>query len=169
MADVPEDVRRAFDARDAFERGDDGYRMTTTVFEATVVAEAGDGDAVRYTVTVRAPTLAAAVDGEVGPSVAEGWFDTYELRLEDATAATRRSVELSEYDVREQGTEAVAEFVFEHVDPRAAADVAKAIVEYVEGTYVEGVVPGYDYTEPVASLLSKASQGEEGERGGTPL
>ncbi|MFB6305150.1 MAG: DUF5813 family protein, partial [Haloferacaceae archaeon] len=26
----------------------------------------------------------------------------------------------------------------------------------VEGTYVQGIIPGYEYTEPVASVLSEA-------------
>ena len=51
---------------------------------------------------------------------------------------------------------------------RQGLDVAKTFVEYVEGTYVEGVVPGYDYRPPVSDLLSQAGQGD-GERGGTPL
>ncbi|MEF8975818.1 MAG: DUF5813 family protein, partial [Halapricum sp.] len=43
-------------------------------------------------------------------------------------------------------------------------------VEYVEGTYVEGAVPGYDYEPPVADLLNQAqSGGSQGDRGGTPL
>jgi len=51
-----------------------------------------------------------------------------------------------------------------------AADVAKAFVEYVEGTYVEGIVPGYSYEGKVADLVSDASSGGgDGEVGGTPL
>jgi ATP phosphoribosyltransferase len=39
-----------------------------------------------------------------------------------------------------------------------AADIAKAFVEYVEGTYVEGVIPGYEYADPVAGLRQRARQ-----------
>jgi hypothetical protein len=56
-------------------------------------------------------------------------------------------------------------------------DDAKALIDFVEGTYIQGVVPGYDYGDPVAKLLSQARQRGEraadgdggGERGGTPL
>jgi len=58
------------------------------------------------------------------------------------------------------------EYVFADRSPATAADIATAFAEFVEGTYVEGVVPGYEYEPPVADLLAQASQGE---KGGTPL
>ncbi|PSQ37238.1 hypothetical protein BRD08_03265 [Halobacteriales archaeon SW_10_66_29] len=36
----------------------------------------------------------------------------------------------------------------------------------LDATYVEGIVPGYEYESPVSSLISEASQAGEG---GTPL
>ena len=51
---------------------------------------------------------------------------------------------------------------------RAAAD-AVATVEYVEGTYVEGIIPGYEYTEPVTVLVQRAADAAGGNKGGTPL
>ncbi|HET7324617.1 MAG TPA: DUF5813 family protein, partial [Halococcus sp.] len=65
----------------------------------------------------------------------------------------------------------VIECAFIHDNPTRAAEAAKALIEYVEGTYVEGIVPGYSYLPPVADLLSRARQhGEgEGESGAMPL
>lgn len=165
---VPDRFERAFDAHDAYERDGDGFALTTVAFDARATAEETDDWALRYTVTVRVPTLSAAVEGDVGDAVEEGWFETYALRMEDALGSTRHDVELADLDVREVGDEVVADLSFEHGNADHAPDIAKSVAEYAEGTYVGGVVPGYDYREPVASLLSSAGQGN-GERGGTPL
>jgi hypothetical protein len=106
----------------------------------------------------------------VGDAVAEGWFETLELRLEDAPKATRATVDLDEFTVERDGDDVVTTYAFTLGDADRAADVAKAFVEYVEGTYVEGIVPGYNYEGKVADLVSDAaSGGGEGEVGGTPL
>ncbi|MFC7175942.1 DUF5813 family protein [Halosegnis marinus] len=163
---LPDSAERAFDAHEAFVRDADGYELTTTRFDGRVTAEETEEWAHRYTLSVRAPMLSAAVEGEVGPDLESGWFDTFALRLEDAPGAVRESVELETLDVRREAGHAVAEFVFEWGNADRAPAVAKALGEYVEGTYMEGVVPGFDYREPVASMLSTASQGEGT---GTPL
>ncbi|WP_254840648.1 DUF5813 family protein [Natronomonas marina] len=172
MTDTPpERAVRAFDAHDAFERDGEWFAVTTTTFDGRVTAEATDEWALYYTLEVRAPTLAAATADEVGPAVESGWFDTYERRLEDATMAVREDVELDEQRVFEEAGDAVAVFGFEWGNADRAPDIAKAIAEFVEGTYVEGVVPGYEYEPPVSELLSRARQsgGEGGERGPMPL
>lgn len=166
---LPEKAERAFGVHEAFERDGDEFILTTTAFDGRVTAAETDDWALRYTVTVRAPMLSTAVESEVvGPAVEDGWFDTFALRLEDAPGAVRESVELSDLNVFEDDGDAVAVFAFEWGNADRAPDIAKALAEYVEGTYVEGVVPGYDYGEPVASMLSQASQGEGG-GSGTPL
>jgi hypothetical protein len=163
---LPESAERAFDAHEAFERDGDGYELTTTNFEGRVTAAPTDEWAHRYTLVVRAPLLSRAVEGEVGPDLESGWFDTFALRLEDAPGAVREGVELETLDVHREAGDAVAEFTFEWGNADRAPAIAKALGEYVEGTYMEGVVPGFDYREPVASMLSTASQGEGT---GTPL
>ena len=170
-ATLPGEVTQAFEAHEAYEGGGDGYRVTTTVFNATVTATDADDVGYRFTVTVRTPMLQEAVaTGVVGPAVEDGWFETLERRLEDATKATRKPVELEEYALREEAGQAVGTFRFEYGDAEGGAEIAKTIVEYVEGTYLEGVVPGYDYRSPVADLLQQAkTTGNDGERGGTPL
>jgi len=169
MTETPDRFVRAFEAHEAFERADDGwFGLTTTRFGARVTATGTDEWALRYTVTVRAPMLSTAVVGEaVGPAVEEGWFDTYELRLEDAAGAVRQDVDLASYEVTERDGDAVATFEFEWGNADRAPAIAKAIAEYVEGTYVEGVVPGYEYGPPVSDLISSARQGGEGEGEGS--
>ncbi|MFB6308353.1 MAG: DUF5813 family protein [Haloarculaceae archaeon] len=163
-----EEIERAFERRDAYERDGDGFAVTTTAFEGQVTVTALDDWQAEYTVEVAAPTLSAATTEEVGPAVEDGWFETLELRLEDAPKTTRVAVDLDGYDLREQGEEVVVEYRFTHGNPATAADVAKAFVEYVEGTYVEGIVPGYEYEGPVADLVSEAAT-DDGTTGGTPL
>ena len=172
MTDVPDRFVRAFEAHEAFERAsEEEFTLTTTRLGARVTAEGTDDWALRYAVTVSAPMLSAVVVGDtVGPAVERGWFDTYELRLEDAAGAVRHDVELEDHTVEERTGEAVATFEFEWGNADQAPAIAKAIAEYAEGTYVEGVVPGYEYGPPVSDLLSSARQGgDEGSSGPMPL
>ncbi len=168
MTDLPPAARRELNAHDAFEPTEEGFRLTTTVLDGAVVPAAGPADH-DYRLVIRAPTLAAATADEVGDSLAEGWFETFALRLEDAPTSTRHDVTLETCDVRVEGEEVVADLAFGHDEPGAVPAIARALVEYAEGTYVEGVVPGFDYEEPVATLLGQATQEGGGERGGTPL
>ena len=168
MTDVPESVERAFDYHDAFEPDGDGYIVTTTAFEGRVSAVDGPEYYAAYTVTVRVPTLDGATADEVGDAVADGWFETFERRLEDAPQATRAAVDLDTFDVEREEEDIYVTFGFEWGNADKAAEIAKAFVEYVEGTYVEGVIPGYEYVEPVSNLVDTASQ-EGGGGGGTPL
>ncbi|MFB6184611.1 MAG: DUF5813 family protein [Haloarculaceae archaeon] len=167
--DVPDRAARALDAHDAFERTEGGFEVTTIAFDNRVTATETDDWALEYRIVVRTPTLSAATADDVGPAVEEGWFDTFARRLEDAPSATRADVALGEDDLRREGHQAVATLAFPFGNADRAPDVAKALVEYVEGTYVEGVVPGYDYQPPVSDLLEGASQAGGGSRGGTPL
>lgn len=171
MTDAPDRFVRAFEAHEAFERaGSEAFDLTTTRFGVRVTASETDDWALRYTVTVRAPMLSTAVvDETVGPAVEEGWFDTYELRLEDATGAVRHDVDLTDYEVVERGGDAVATFEFEWGNADQAPVIAKAIAEYAEGTYAEGVVPGYEYGPPVSDLLSSARQTGDGEGSSGPM
>jgi hypothetical protein len=173
-----------------FDRDGDAFRLTTTAFGARVAIDddgstsGGDGPATddgsgptRYRLTVRVPTLDAAAEEAVAEPVAEGWFETLTLRLEDAPDVTRTDVDVAEPTVGRTGEEVVVGFAVEHSSPKRAAAAAKALAEYVEGTYVEGVVPGYTYGPPVAGLLSRArGRGDgssdvdgDGERGAMPL
>ncbi|MEF8881849.1 MAG: DUF5813 family protein [Halapricum sp.] len=168
---LPETIRDAFQSHNGYELETDHAAVTTTAFEGRVTATDADADwAHRYTVTVVVPSLSAAVGEVVGPAVADGWFDTLQRRLEDAPKATRASVDLETFEVDRSPETVQVTYEFTSGDARQAADIAKTFVEYVEGTYVEGAVPGYDYEPPVADLLNQAqSGGSQGDRGGTPL
>ena len=172
---------RAFDDHEAFRRVTDptpdgeheraaAYAVTTTAFDGTAAVPAASAAQPTYELVVRTPTLEAATSDAVGTAVAVGWFETFRTRLGDAPGATRHDVSLTAFGVAEDGNEVVVRYEFEESNPRIAAGVAKTFTEYVEGTYVEGVVPGYEYEGPVADLIGQASaQGSEGTAGGTPL
>lgn len=157
-------VAAAFDSHDSLTPQAGEWAVTTTTFDATVAAD--PGEQTRYTVTVRPPTLGAATVGEVGEAVAADWLRAFRRRLEDAPTATRASVELDDQTVAVTDGTVRVMYTFTWNSPSGAADIAKTLAEFVEGTYVEGIVPGYEYERPVADLLAAASQGENG---GTPL
>jgi len=152
----------ALAADDAFEResdeaddGEGGYRVTTATFDATVVPGPD-----RYRVVVEAPTIGAAVVGEeVADVVVEGWYETLERRL-SALGDVTTTDDVAEPTVRRAGETVVVEVTY---DPSAdAAGDALALVNFVEGTWFQGLIPGYAYEERVAAAREAARQ-----RGGT--
>jgi hypothetical protein len=156
--DLPDRAVRAFEAHDAFERDGKWFSVTTTKFDGRVtVAETDDWD-LAYTLEVRAPMLSAVTADTVGPAVEDGWFDTYDRRLEDTHMAVRQDVEFADRRVFEESGDAVAVFEFEWGNADHVPNMAKAMTEYVEGTYMEGIVPGYDYQQPVSEMLAQARQ-----------
>jgi hypothetical protein len=156
MSELPGRVRRAFADHDAFESaGPAAFASTTTPFDARVTVEGVTDGRVAFRVELRVPTLSAAVDGHVASVVEEGWRETFELRVADADGVTRGDHGLTP-SVERVGEELVATATYEDVDERRGVEDAAALVTFVEGTYVQGIIPGYDYTDPVASLLSSA-------------
>jgi len=164
MTDGRESIRQAFERTDAIEAREDGYTVTTTVFDSRVTVT--DGEVPVYVVTMEVPTLATATEDDIGPAVAEGWLETLERRLAEASKATRRRIDLDRFDLDSDGESVRIEYKFTHENTDVGVDTAKTLVEYVEGTYVESTIPGYEYTDPVSTLLAAASQSGEG---GTPL
>lgn len=145
-----------------------------TPFEASVELGAGS-DAIRFAVTVRVPTLDAVTADRVDPVVHEGWLDTFELRLEDLDGATRSDVDPPTVALDADREEVSVETQFETTAPDRGVADTRAVIQYVEGTYMEGVIPGYDYREPVAGMLQRAAEksGVDSDLdpgpGGTPL
>ncbi len=45
---------------------------------------------------------------------------------------------------------------FEDIDERRGVDDAGALINFVEGTYAQGIIPGYEYTEPATRLIENA-------------
>ncbi|MCU4753657.1 DUF5813 family protein [Halobacteria archaeon AArc-curdl1] len=166
MNELPEAMRVAFDSHDAFARADDsneadgGYRLETTVFETAITAGPAEGKRDgEISVTITLPTLDAASEDHVAPVVEEGWFDTFERRLEDVfTVADTGTHELPtiEYDADAGDVRVTLEYV--SWDGRTGVEDAKALIEYVEGTYAQGLVPGYTYRGPAETLLTNAQQ-----------
>jgi hypothetical protein len=162
---IDERVERAFREHPDFERTeDDRFETSEKPFPGavTVTDEAEAGDAHHYEVEVRAPMLDAVVEDEaVAEVVEDGWFETLELRLEDVPTVTNAD-SASPPKIEREGTGKDAEVVivveFGREDPEYAAEDALAVVEYVEGTWVQGIIPGYDYGEPAASLRERAQQ-----------
>jgi len=166
-SDAVERARRAARTNGSIESRDDGDRVVqTTAFEGTVEVGA-DGGAAVFTVTVAVPTLDAVTVEAVAPVVEDGWFETFERRVDDVDGAIRGDD--AAVTVRRVGDEAVVEVELRGLDATRAAADAVTVVEYVEGTYVEGIIPGYEYTEPVTSLVQRAADAAGGSKGGTPL
>jgi len=174
MSDLPDRAQRAFRSHDAFEPGDistdrdetrsgdaaDRFVATATPFEGVVVADAAEGGKIGFTVTVRVPMLDEVTEDDVAPVVEEGWYETFERRIGSiggGVIAGDHTPDPAVETVTHDGTR-VAEVVatFADIDPNRGVDDAAAIVDFVEGTYVQGVIPGYDYTDPVAGILAEA-------------
>ncbi|MGQ4557433.1 DUF5813 family protein [Halobellus sp. GM3] len=159
--------RRAADRHESLaDRADGRYDVVTTVFDGRVDI-GGDGGAVVFDATIRAPALDAVTEEPVADVVEDGWFETLALRLEDVGGALRGDEPA--VDVERAGSEVVVRVRISDLDASRAAADAVAAAEYVEGTYVQGIIPGYEYTEPVTHLVQRAADAAGGSRGGTPL
>ncbi|ADD05825.1 uncharacterized protein Nmag_2260 [Natrialba magadii ATCC 43099] len=165
MTSLPDAVDRELGAHDAFEPTDNGeqYALTTTEFDAHVTAtdapEPRDG---YVSVEVTLPTLDAAVaDETVAPVVEDGWFETLERRLEDVFTVTQTDThEEPQVERHDETVTVVLEFTA--WDAANGVADAKALIEYVEGTYAQGIIPGYEYEGPAATLLESAqSRGQQ--------
>ncbi|WP_281193483.1 DUF5813 family protein [Halorubrum sp. F4] len=155
--ELPGRVRRAFRDHGSFEpAGDEAWASETTAFDAEVSAEPSPEDGrIRFLVAVRVPTLSAVTVDEVADVVETGWYETFERRVVDVGGVTRGDHEFDPRVERDGGT-VVVNFELTDVNERRGVDDAGALIDFVEGTYVQGVIPGYEYTEPVEGLISSA-------------
>lgn len=167
MASTDTDADAAFKDHEAFEATPEGYELTTTPFEGVVrTSPAPEAEGTTYRVVVTAPTLDAVVEGEsVAEVVEEGWFETLERRLEHPHQAGR-GLETIDPDVARAGDGIRVTIEFTSPHPERAAENVKALIEFVEGTWVQGIIPGYDYRDPAASFLEQATENyDENESG----
>lgn len=156
--ELPGRVRRAFADHGSFEpAGDAAWTAETTPFDGEVRAEPAVDGRIRFAVTVRVPTLSAVTTDEVADVVEEGWAETFELRVVDVGGVTRGEHEFDP-TVAIGDREIVVSFELTDINERRGVDDAGALINFVEGTYVQGVIPGYEYTEPVTDILSAARQ-----------
>lgn len=160
MTGFRERVVGVFEEHSSFERSEgESFLVASTPFDAVVeVGETEDRMVGSFRVEVQLPMLDAVVIGEtVAPVVEDGWYETLERRLADAHKVTRTDT-ATQADVSREGDTVVVAFTFQDGDPENAPEDAKAFVEFVEGTWVQGAVPGYEYDDPVAELLDRAEQ-----------
>ncbi|WP_066416818.1 DUF5813 family protein [Halorubrum aethiopicum] len=165
--EVPGRVRRAFRDHGSFEPAGEGvWTATTTAFDAAIEAEPTpeDDGRIRFSVTVRVPTLSAVTVDDVADVVETGWCETFERRVVDVGGVTRGDHSFEPRVDRDGETVAVS-FSLTDVNERRGVDDAGALVDFVEGTYVQGVIPGYEYTEPVEGLISSARRQGGGSAG----
>ncbi|GAA0207924.1 hypothetical protein GCM10009000_023060 [Halobacterium noricense] len=162
---LPGRVRRAARDHDAVDADapDGTLAITSTPFDAALaVAEAEDGR-VEFDVTVSVPTLSAVAEDDVAAVVEDGWLDTFERRIAAVGDVVDAGHDLDPTVERRGDEVAVAESIRD-VNERRGLNDAVAIVDFVEGTYVQGVIPGYEYGEPVTGLIgrARAAGGDEG-------
>lgn len=166
MGDRLERAERALATGGSFERREEGFAASATPFDATVRLQPVE-DAVRYELEMTLPTLDRVVAGEtVADVVHEGWFETFERRLEDLDGALRTDAETPSVELDERAGTVTVRVGFTTARPDHGAEDAAALVGYVEGTYLEGVIPGYTYREPVAGLLEQARERSGASPGG---
>jgi len=157
-AELPGRVRRAFADHGSFESaGDDVWTAETTPFDAAVRAEPAADGRTQFTVRVEVPTLSATAADDIADVVEAGWAETFELRVVDVGGVTRGD---HEFDPRVTVGDDAIEVTFELTDinERRGVDDAGALIDFVEGTYVQGVIPGYEYTAPLTGLINAARQ-----------
>lgn len=146
------ELQRALAAHSRFERAEDGFVPTGTTFDARVTV---DGDLVRVAATV--PTLDEAVDGEaVAPVVEDGWFETFERRVRNVDGVTRAETAVVSRVERAESTVSVV--IDLRTTPETVGEDVVAAVSFVEGTWMEGIIPGYDYVDRVQQLRDRARQ-----------
>lgn len=143
-------IRDAFATHEAFAEIPTGYTLTTTPVDAVVHL---DDDEVGIEVLL--PTLSAVVTTEPVPSVVEeSWRDTMTTRLQDSYDVVRsRPASPPAFD---DAGEALKVTYRLHPDDSEIAADAKALIEFTVGTYVQSAIPGYEYDEPLRSLLASA-------------
>lgn len=158
MSELPGRVGRAFRDHNAFEELEAGrYESTVTPFDGVVDVDSVDDGRLQFHVTVRVPMLDEVTEDHVADVVEEGWYETFALRIEDIGGVTAADHDLDPTVERER-RQAVVRVSFADIDERRGVDDAGAVIDYVEGTFVQGIIPGYQYTDPVTSLVDTARQ-----------
>lgn len=141
-------AHRAIDARD-----DDGYTVTTAALDNTVRVAYGE-----LVVTVAMPTIAeVVVDDDPADVVVDGWFEALEQHLADAYSVITTEAAAEAVVVR-GATDVEVTYRLTGGDANALAADAKALVDFVVGTYLQSAIPGYEYDDPMRGLLGKARQ-----------
>lgn len=150
------EIRRKFSQHPDVDPVNDHFLVTTTPFDASIDAES-DGQAILLQVSVTAPTLDAVVaDDSMAQVVREGWLETFERRIENTDGVTRTDPSPAIVALEEDDQLLSVTFHLRTEAIDQAIEDAIALVNFFEGTYVQGIIPGYDYEEPVSGLLERA-------------
>jgi hypothetical protein len=146
------DTDETFEAHPRFDRREAGvYALEGMDFEAWVRIDEG-----AIVVVDEVPTLDATVVGEtVAPVVQEGWLETFERRVEDVSGVVDAPVD--DPEVHRDGDVIRIETRIAVGDGADPAD-AIAAANYVEGTWVEGIIPGYEYDDRVSAIRERGRQ-----------
>lgn len=145
------ELDEALEAGHEFEAVETGYRLRSATFDATAVPGAET-----VSVTVEVPTLDAVVEGEtVADVVLEGWYETFVKRLDGVSS-------VSPADVGDPAVESFPETIVVEVEvtPRSGfvVDDVQAVINFIEGTWVGGIIPGYDYVDEIQALRTRAAR-----------
>lgn len=140
------------------ERGEGVFEFEALDFEGRVTL---DGDTVHLHLEL--PTIDTAVIGEtVAPVVAEGWFKTFERRVGDVSTAISGPVGEPRVEEGDGTVHVRIEIGGNSHGGSNLAETARHAANYVESTWVEGIIPGYDYESRVQAIRDRAmSTGEE--------
>ena len=152
------DPEAAFENSEGFVGCADGFRAVDTPFDAHVRLVEQDESTVEYVLDCQVPSLDAVVEGDtLSDALLDGWAETMARRLGDAGHAT--SLEALEVDCSWDRDQFEVVFRIHRPVDRAPpiADLL-ALVGYLEGTYLQGLIPGYSYQEPAAGMLEQAER-----------
>lgn len=169
MSQIEDRLRNALSRHDKFRSQNSGYEYTGTAFDVTAIVRDGECQ-----VRVVLPELDTVVQNETVPDVVRsGWRDTLDRRLKDGPKAAGLQGDI-EYTLEEKDTVVIARYTFTPKSPRVIGEEVSAIATFVEGTYVQGIIPGYEYDEPVTGLIQQAGEQAgsdeiDPEKGGMPL
>ncbi|AWB27714.1 DUF5813 family protein [Halococcoides cellulosivorans] len=153
MTDATIDVPDAIDSVEA--RADGTVTVTATPLQTAIRRTPTDEPT--WTVEIRVPTIDAVATDPVGAAVQDDWFETFRRRAREASGATRRSID-PEVSIDRTDDHVVVTYAFEERVTDRALEVARDIALFVEGTYVQGAIPGYDYEPPLSKLLHRAKE-----------
>ena len=133
----------------------ESFSLEVTVFTISVEPSHVDG-LPAFDLRILVPPLAMVTEESIPTVVEDEWFRTFELRLADIAGATRghRSLEVQ----TDRGPAMIAvDITLADTNLDRALDDITAVAEYVEGTYAEGIIPGYSYTDVARTLRERAT------------
>lgn len=145
------DLAAAFRSRPEFRAREDGdLDVEGTDFEARIVL----GE--KAVLLQELPTLDATVVGEtVADVVEDGWEETFRRRVGDVGRVIGAAS--ADPEITREGDLLRVEIPLP-TDPAAAPEAAIAAANYVEGTWVEGIIPGYEYGKRVQAIRNRARE-----------